>query len=304
MRRFLFVPILSILLFSALFAHSQYYFHDDKYYDNPFVFEFGGSFGIMNCLTDLGGHKGIGKRFLKDLNLGKTKPAGSFFMAASYKYAVSLRFEATSGYIEGNDYVLLGITDIAKERFNRNLSFRSPITEIAVMAEAHPLFIFINWASKDREPYRASPYLLIGYGSFKFNPRTKLNGKWIELQPLSTEGQGFAEYPDRPVYKLREDCIPYGLGLRYEVNSFVNLRLEGVARNTGTDYLDDLSRTYIDPNLFFKYFSGTKLQQALTLQDRRFEKREGTRRGLPQEKDSYFTITIKASVTLGRDRLQ
>ena len=283
-------------------VEAQYYYYNDRYYDNPWMFELGMSLNAMNCLTDLGGHKGIGERQLKDLNLGKTRLAGGVFMSMMYKYAVTIRIENTFGMVEGNDDVLVGITDIAKERFNRNLNFKSVIQEVAGMVELHPLFIFIDWPSKDREPFKWSPYLIGGIGYFKFNPKGKLNGRWVELQPLSTEGQGFAEFPDRPVYKLEQWNMPYGFGVKYDLGAMSNLRIETVARRLKTDYLDDLSRTYIDPNLYFKYFSGQKLQNALTMNDRRLEKRIGTRRGLPQENDSYFTVCLKLTIILGRER--
>ena len=57
-------------------SDAQYYFYDDQYYDNPVIIEIGGSIGIMNCLTDLGGKKGIGKKFIKDLNLINNRLCG------------------------------------------------------------------------------------------------------------------------------------------------------------------------------------------------------------------------------------
>ena len=72
--------VLSIILLLTVpveKASAQYYFYDNNYYDNPLIFELGGSIGVMNCLTDLGGNKGVGKKFVKDLNLGKTNFAGS-----------------------------------------------------------------------------------------------------------------------------------------------------------------------------------------------------------------------------------
>ena len=53
------------------YASAQYYFYNDSYYDSPVLFEVGGSLAIMNSLTDIGGKKGIGKKFIKDLNIGK-----------------------------------------------------------------------------------------------------------------------------------------------------------------------------------------------------------------------------------------
>ena len=50
---------------------------------------------------------------------------------------------------------------------------------------------------------------LIGVGYFSFNPQAKLGNRWIDLQPLSTEGQGFPEYPDRKAVasKPSNTCI-------------------------------------------------------------------------------------------------
>lgn len=44
---------------------AQYYYYNNKYYDNAVVMELGVSGGMMNALTDLGGKKGIGKTLLK-----------------------------------------------------------------------------------------------------------------------------------------------------------------------------------------------------------------------------------------------
>ena len=83
---------------------AQYYFYDNKYYDNPIVYEVGVSVGAINCLTDIGGHKGIGKNFVKDLNLGKTHIAGSIYLAATYQYMFALRLEATFGKISADHH--------------------------------------------------------------------------------------------------------------------------------------------------------------------------------------------------------
>ena len=52
----------SLLLSITKKAEAQYYFNDNNTYDNPLIYEFGASLGFMNCLTDLGGRKGIGKK--------------------------------------------------------------------------------------------------------------------------------------------------------------------------------------------------------------------------------------------------
>ena len=305
---FLTLSIVAFLLMCTNTTQGQYYFYDGEYYDNPILYEAGISLNAMNSLTDIGGKKGIGTKGLKDLNIGNTHISGGVFFSVSYKNAVALRLEGTYGQISGNDKILAGITDIAKERFNRNLNFRSYIIDVTAMLEVHPLFIFIDWPSKDFPPPRISPYIVGGIGYFSFNPQTRQGNRYIDLQPLSTEGQGFAEYPERLVYKLNQLNIPFGGGFKYEVSPLINARAEVVYRTTFTDYVDDLSTTYIDPALFDKYF-GANSQKAINaraLYDQQIEKRGGIdgRRGKPSNTDGYFTACLKISVIIGRERLR
>ncbi|MEP7164880.1 MAG: hypothetical protein ABI741_09300 [Ferruginibacter sp.] len=309
MKRIISLLSLSILLTAySNNASAQYYFYNDDYYDSPILFEAGISLGAMNSLTDIGGGKGIGKRFVKDLNMGKTSFCGGVFVNAIYKNAVALRLEGTFGKISGNDNVLEKVdpADIAKTRYNRNVNFRSKITEFSLMAELHPLFIFINYENRESDPPRLSPYLLAGVGYFSFNPQADLNGKWVDLQPLSTEGQGFKEYPDKKVYKLQQINYPVGLGLKYEISDLVNLRGEYIYRVTNTDYLDDVSTNYIDPTVYSNYFTGAKLENAIALSDRQISPATGPggKRGSPKQKDAYFSFNLKISIVLGRQKIR
>lgn len=306
------IPLSLVLMFFAgtQKAAAQYYFYDNKYYDNPVIFEVGASVGVMNCLTDIGGKKGIGKKFVKDLNFGNTQFSGGIFANAFYKNAVAIRAEGTFGQVKAYDSILKSVKASTFGRYERNLSFRSKITEFSVMAELHPLFIFINWQERDADPPRLSPYLLAGVGFFSFNPQAKRGNTWVDLQPLSTEGQGFKEYANRKVYKLQQMSYPVGIGAKYELSSLFNLRAELVYRITGTDYLDDVSTDYIDPNLYSNYFTGTRLTNALLLNDRQYELDPthitvvGDQRGNPNNNDGYFTFSLKASIIFGRERIR
>lgn len=293
---------------------AQFYFFDNNNYDTPLMFEVGGSVGIMNCLTDIGGNKGLGKRFIKDLNFGNNQLNGSIYLSAVYKYAVGIRLEGTFGQVKAYDSILKPVRETAQGRYERNLNFRSKITEVSLIAEFHPLFIFINWLTRDDEPPRLSPYLAAGIGVFSFKPQGRLRNNWIDLQPLSTEGEGFAEYPNRKPYKLTQLNIPIGVGIKYEVSPFLNLRAEFLHRILSTDYLDDVSTKYINPALFQKYFSGVKLQNALDLKsnDRNnpggptgnYRKTEGGNRGVPKNKDAYFSFNFKLGITFGREAIR
>jgi len=298
-----------VLTVSANKATAQYYFYDNKYYDTPLTFELGGSIGVMNCLTDLGGNKGIGKKFVKDLNLGKTKFAGSISLTAMYEYMFALRLEATFGQIAADDKVLKKVAPSTYGRYERNLSFRSKITDFMLGLEIHPLYI-INRNVEDAEPPAFSPYLLAGVGFFSFKPQAQLGNKWVDLQPLSTEGQGFAEYADKKPYKLNQMNIPLGLGVKYDLSPVLNLRAEFVYRKLNTDYLDDVSTDYIDPTLYANYFTGAKLTNALLLNDRQFEldpthiTTPGGERGHSKNKDAFFTFNVKIAYTFGREKIR
>ncbi len=301
----------AVVLFCCTAQQSvaQYYFYNNDYYDNPVVFEVGGSIGVMNALTDLGGKKGIGKRFVKDLNLGNTQFAGSVFFSALYKNAFALRLEGTFGQVKAYDSILKKDKASTFGRYERNLSFKSTISDFMLAAEIHPLFIFKKY-DDETDPPRYSPYLLAGIGFFSFNPQAKLQNKWVDLQPLRTEGQGFAEYPGKKPYSLKQVNIPLGVGVKYELSPMFNLRAEFVYRILQTDYLDDVSTTYADANLFSNYFTGSKLTNALLLNDRKYEldptsiTTPGDQRGNPKNNDAYFTFNLKVGLIFGREKIK
>jgi hypothetical protein len=302
------VVLLTFGLFSQK-ASAQYYFYNDAYYDNPILFEVGASVGVMNCLTDLGGKKGIGKRFIKDLNLGYNKMCGGAFFGMMYRNAFGARLEASFGKVSSDDAVLASVPegDIARTRFNRNLNFQSSITEFSLLTELHPIHAFINWEGREDVPPLYSPYLLAGVGYYSFNPQANINNKLIDLQPLRTEGQGFKQYPDRSIYKLRQFNFPLGAGVKYELSPIINLRAEFVYRILTTDYLDDCSTRYIDPAAFAANgFTGVKLANALLANDRQIDKVTGPggKRGSPTENDAFFSFNLKISMILGREGIR
>jgi hypothetical protein len=176
------------------------------------------------------------------------------------------------------------------------------------MLEIHPMFIFVDWPAKDVTPPRTSPYLLAGIGYFSFNPQTRLNNRWIDLQPLHTEGQGFVETGTQN-YSLQQLNIPMGAGVKYELSPLINLRAELVYRKTFTDYLDDLSDKYADKAWFRNPANGLTSQKAdlaEILSDRQIENRTsaGGKRGTVKNNDGFFTINLKISVVIGRERIR
>ena len=296
------VPVLvCFCIVQALSSPAQYYYYNDKYYNSDLVMEVGGSVGLMNSLTDIGGKKGIGKGFIKDLNFKFAKPSFSIYAMLMYRDMLGVRLEGTFGTVQGYDSILKSVAASTLGRYERNQSFRSSITDLQLALEVHPLFF--KYYDEGNVP-RISPYAVAGIGFFSFNPEAYFNGQWHPLQPLRTEGQGFTEYPDRKPYKLKQINIPVGIGVKYEVNSFLNARFEVVHRILFTDYLDDLSNVdYIDPSLFANYLSPTQATLAQQLYDRRISPKNN-QRGDPKDNDSYFTIQLKIGVTLRAARIK
>lgn len=300
--------LVAVLVCSTLFSQplkAQYYFYNDKYYDNAVTVEVGGKVGVMNSLTDLGGKKGIGKKFIKDLNWKNAKASYGFYVLAMYQNMLGLRLEGTFGQVNAFDSILKDVKTTTFGRYERNLSFKSKIADFQLALEIHPL-MFKDYDGE--EPPSISPYGVIGVGYYSFDPQAKLNGQWYSLQPLHTEGQGFNEYADRAPYKLNQLNISAGLGVKYEISPMLNARLEFNHRILSTDYLDDVSTDYIDPNLFYNYLPVNLAAVAQQLYNRKGELNPsdvtnvGDQRGNPKNNDAYFTIEFKLGVTLGRQR--
>ena len=286
---------------SLLPAYGQYYFYNDEYYDSPLLIEVGASAGAMNCLTDLGGKKGTGKRFIKDINWNQSRPSGGLYVMAVYRNTLGARLELSLGSVQADDAVLKNDRSAAYGRAMRHLSFRSGIAEMLLGVEFYPATLTANQAN-----LLVSPFILTGLGLFRFSPQASYNGNWVNLQVLRTEGQGFREYENRKIYRLSQFNFPVGAGIKYESSPSVCLRLEIIYRKLWTDYLDDVSKTYIDPASFDRYFAPSIALLARQLSDRRLnrgsEPRTGDIRGNPHNNDAYFSFNLKLGFILGRQR--
>ena len=300
-RRFQF--LMALLVVSSTQLRGQYYFYNNKYYNSAVLVEVGLSAGGFNCLTDLGGNNGPGKGFIKDINLQNTHLGAGLYSGVLIEQLFGMRVEVSLGKISASDSELKGDHSLARNRFYRNLEFESNITEISVLAEFLPLSLL----NKESYPL-ISPYVLAGIGLFKFNPRAYFGGRWIDLHPLRTEGQGFKQYPTKQLYKLTQLNFPVGFGVRYELSAILNARLEVVYRFLQTDYLDDVSTRYIDPEHFYSNLNVRDAALAISLADRTGELQPGMVnhkneiRGNPANRDAYFSCNIKLGVLLNRKR--
>jgi hypothetical protein len=273
-------------------------------------FEAGFNFGPSFFLGDLGGNSGKGTNTLKDVNLELTKLMKGVFITVYPKKWIGLRIAADLTYLEGRDNIINTTGTDELYRKQRNLDFRTNVIEGYAAIEFFPTMLFSK--REEGNEMRLRPYVLAGVGAFHFNPEGSLtdnfgNKSWYKLQPLHTEGQEMAEYPDRKAYKLTQLNIPLGAGIKYFLSDRINVSTEVLYRKTFTDYIDDVSKTYIDGSKFSKYLPAAQATLAYKLSDKnipiifpgmsRFP--DGNQRGDVKNGDTYFSIVAKIGFTLG-----
>lgn len=160
----------------------------------------------------------------------------------------------------------------------RNLSFQ------AVNLEWHVGFVFDLIPTHRNYAFRplVTPFLFVGIGFSTNHPTTKLDGKRHALRPLRTEG---VRYPGVI------GVLPLGIGVRFKANREISVVSELGMRFTNSDYLDDVSTVYEDPQLL-----SSELTRSLA--DRSQEvgaqaRSVGQIRGNPRRNDNYLIWTVK-----------
>lgn len=158
---------------------------------------------------------------------------------------IGLRYNLNNRWafrVEGS-YGQIGVDKDCIER--RNLSFKSDLIEAAALAE----FNFAPYGGGATEK-KWTPFIFGGLALYHFNPMASYidgegNEMWVDLQPLCTEGQGSPSYPDRKMYPLTQVSLPFGVGIKVRLGKSFSLSAEYGFRKTWTDYLDDVSTTYV-----------------------------------------------------------
>ena len=124
---------------------------------------------------------------------------------------------------------------------NRNLKFKSDIIELSGQIE----FNFLPYETGN-SLYNWTPFIFTGVSIFNYNPQAEgEDGQWYDLQELGTEGQGTTSFPNRKKYSLTQLSVPFGGGVKIGVSDNFNIIVEYGLRKTFTDYIDDVSTTYV-----------------------------------------------------------
>lgn len=302
--------IFFLFIIASLFFCQQLKAQHVSFGGNKMYVEAGLNFGPTFFLGDLGGNAGYGTYGLKDVNLELTKMMKGAFVSVYPNPWMGVRFAGQITYISGEDNIINtdGVNELWRKQ--RNLDFKSTVYEAYTAVELFPVSIFHS-SDIDYSP-TFKPYGFVGVGVFHFDPKGSLtdangNKTWYRLKPLSTEGQGFPEYPDKKPYSLTQINIPMGFGVKVKISERINISPELLYRKTFTDYIDDVSTTYIDPMYFDIHLSPQDAAIARQISDKTFgivtpgvnRYDPGTMRGNSFNNDAYFSLVLKLGVRLG-----
>lgn len=276
-----------------------------QYYEGNGKIEIGLGVGPMFALTDLGGSAGIGRGFLKDLDVPRAKVSAGLYLTVHPTEWLGIRIAGTMGSVAADDADAPNKGGSEVDRLERNLHFRSQIREAYAAIEFYPTVFIEQYADLTG---KLRPYGVAGIGVYQFNPEVKdVDGSWVKTQPLRLEGQGFAEYPNSKPYELTQMNLIGGIGFKYYLSNTMYVGTEVLYRKLLTDYLDDVSQdSYVDPIYFDQYLPAAQAEQARRLFYRGTYSYPTTRpyseyqqRGDPKQNDSYFSTTIRLGMRLG-----
>lgn len=246
MKRFHLLLLTGILLLPILLHSQSRRWKRTRY-------ELVGGAGVTAFMGDLGGGDAA-SHFVSDFDFMSQRPLLSAGMR--YKILEPLAAKATLsfGWLSADDNKSENIY-----RLDRNLSFRSPIVEFCGQVEysiikepvSHRYSLRRRRKKFSLKNISINTYVFTGVAGFFYNPKGKDDGpdgsgKWVALQPLGTEGQGLME--GREKYSRIQLAIPVGIGFKYNISRQISLGIEFGARYTFTDYIDDVSTSYVDNN--------------------------------------------------------
>lgn len=218
----------------------------------------------------------------KAVSLSQSKLMGSLGVQYDLSEHITARTYITFAQVKADDKKGSASMEM------RNLNFASKIWDGELSVQYSLLNLNDHWWT---------PYVFAGVGLYNFNPYTKdTAGNKYFLQPLSTEGEGFATGVAN--YKLTQFSVPVGVGAAYAINEDTRLGLEFGYRKIFTDHLDDVSGVYVDQSTLLTE-SGPK---AVELAYRGGEVNAGPypaagiQRGNPEYKDGYYYVALTLTV--------
>lgn len=261
-----------IALFNMLFFASESMAQRSKFgskYIPPFgVVSLTGGVGVAYYTGELNESVNF-----KHLGLGPSVSLGGMYrLTENFSARGEIRFYQVSGDLKYS------------KKFERNLSFRTRNPDLSLGIQAD-LFSFNRQA-------KINPYLFAGVGVTYLSPKAKLDGKWYSLAPMTTEAVRYNRLPL---------VLNGGIGVSVRTSDRLSLGLELCNSFLQSDYLDDVSTVYPDPD-------NLPSDLARSLSDRSPEigqpaQQVGWIRGNAKNNDSYLFFQVRATYLIG-NRMQ
>lgn len=276
------LPALFLFLVASA-ANAQTYFGEQRLGEVGLAIGAGHYFGDLNTRA----------------NINRPKLSAGAFYIKQFNNYIGLKLAV--------NYAFLGYSDIYSKnetQKRRNLSFNSNVWEASLSGQ----FNFFHY-NPGVEGNNFTPYVSLGIGAFSYDPYAYLQGTKYFLRPLGTEGQNSTQYPTRKPYGTVAACFPLAVGFKFGLTPGTNAFFEVGYRFTTTDYLDDVSTTYVGDEPF--YYAGTSsvvnidgtINPAYLLADRSYETGDrigikDRQRGNSQQKDAYVLAQVGVSFNL------
>lgn len=201
-------------------------------------------------------------------DLAFTRPAIGFDLQKRFRPQWSWEISLSYGRIAADDKEQADPMDEDDQfRYVRNLHFRNDVFSAAFQLQ----YDFIAREKMNKEfydrPKQFIPYITGGVAVVFHDPQAKSPeldyqggdpqwepNQWVALQPLGTEGQGRVDpRTGRSLgerYSTVQVAFPLGVGVRKRLGQRFDLSFEFNYYFFLTDYLDDVSKSYVDPGVF------------------------------------------------------
>jgi hypothetical protein len=137
-----------------------------------------------------------------------------------------------------------------------------------------------------------NPYVFGGVGATFLNPKAKIDGEWYSLAPLTTEGVKYSRLPL---------VFTGGIGVSFKTTQRLSLGVELCNNFVNSDYLDDVSTVYPNPDQLPSDLARRLSDRAPEIGEQ--PRQPGWSRGSAQSKDSYLFLQARVTYLIG-NRMQ
>ncbi len=241
---------------------------------------FGVRAGASNFLGDIGSGD-LARNFVFNMELKDTRWDGGLFVR--YRFHPMFAVQGSFNYLRIQGY---DSNSDNRARLGRNLSFKNDVFELAAKFEVYPQILHISDVGY-RGRYRLDfqTYFFAGVGGAYHSPKTEYGGQMVKLRPLMTEGVKYS-----PVIIT----MPFGGGFFFTYKRQHRFGFEYQWSWAFTDYLDDISGTYVDHSDPFvasvanRHVPNEAYPDAVNYQP-------GSIRGDPTDRDNFMLMSVSYS---------